>query len=71
MHWHSDTIQGRFVGVYSYARLQASPEFQADMRMARKEVAAVRALGLPPNRDCAAETSALNMAIPPAEPVSK
>ncbi len=71
MHWQSDTVQGRFVGVYTYARLQASPEFQADMRMARKEIAAARALGLPPNRDCAAEAGALSMAVPAAEPVAK
>ena len=67
MHWQSDTIQGRFVGVYSYARLQASPEFQSDMRMARKEVAAARARGLPPNRDCADEARTLAITIPPAK----
>ena len=52
MHWKSDTVQGSFVGVYSYSRLQASPEFQSDMRSARKELAAVRAKNLPPSRDC-------------------
>lgn len=66
MHWQSDVVQGRFVGAYSYSRLQASPEFQADMRMARKELAAARARNLPPNRDCKAEAEALDRVIPPA-----
>ena len=68
MHWYSDTIQGRFVGVYSYTLLQASPEFQADMRAARKELAAARARSLPPSRDCKAEAEALRLALPPGEP---
>ena len=55
MHWQSDTVQGRFVGVYSYSRLQASREFQSDMRKARYEIATARARGLSPNRDCAEE----------------
>ena len=64
MHWQSDTIQGRFVGAYSYSRLQASPEFRADMRAARDELAAVRAKNLAPTRDCQAEARALKMALP-------
>lgn len=68
MHWYSDTIQGRFVGVYSYARLQANAEFQADMRAARRELAAARTRGLPPTRDCKAEAVALSLALPPGEP---
>lgn len=71
MHWQSDTIQGRFVGTYSYARVQASPAFQADMRRARAEIAAVRAKGLPPSRDCAAEARALAMEIPQGEATAK
>lgn len=67
MHWQSDTVQGRFVGVYSFGRLQASTEFQSDMRMARKEVATARALGLPPNRDCDEEARALAITVPPAK----
>ncbi len=67
MHWQSDTVQGRFVGTYSYTRLQASPEFQADMRAARKELDDVRARKLPPTRDCAAESDALKIELPLAE----
>jgi acid phosphatase (class A) len=64
MHWQSDTTQGRFVGAYSYSRLQASPEFQADMREARRELAEVRARNLAPSRDCQAEAEALKMVLP-------
>ena len=64
MHWQSDTTQGRFMGAYSYSRLQANPEFQADMREARRELAAARAKNLPPTRDCEAEADALKIAIP-------
>lgn len=68
MHWKSDTVQGSFVGVYSYSRLQASLEFQSDMRSARKELAAVRAKNLPPSRDCKVEADALAMTLPAGEP---
>ena len=61
MHWQSDTVQGSFVGVYSYNRLQANSEFQADMRAARKELAAVRAKNLAPSRDCAEEAETLKL----------
>lgn len=61
MHWQSDTVQGRFVGAYSYSRMQASAEFQADMQAARKELAEVRSRMLPPSRDCAAEAEALKI----------
>jgi acid phosphatase (class A) len=71
MHWSSDTVQGSFVGVYSYNRLQANPEFQSDMKFARKELGAVRARNLPPSRDCKAEAEALAMTLPAGEPASK
>lgn len=61
MHWQSDTVQGTFVGMYSYNRLQSNPKFQADMRAARKELAAVRAKNLAPNRDCAEEAATLQL----------
>jgi acid phosphatase (class A) len=66
MHWQSDTIQGRFVGVYSYTRLQASAAFRADMQAARAELAALRARNLPPTRDCQTEAKALDSALPAA-----
>ena len=67
MHWQSDTVQGRFVGAYSYSRMQASAEFQADMRAARKELAEVRSRKLPPTRDCEAEAEALKIDLPPLD----
>jgi len=67
MHWHSDTVQGRFVGAYSYSRLQANAEFQSDMRAARRELDALRAKNLPPSRDCAAEAEALRLTLPVGE----
>ena len=67
MHWQCDTTAGRFVGVYTYALLQANPEFQDDMSQARQEIFKVRAQGLPPNRDCAEEAKALSMTIPTAK----
>ena len=59
VHWHSDVIQGRFVGAGAVARLHAEPAFRADLEAARAELAAVRASGLKPTRDCAAEAAAL------------
>ena len=67
MHWQSDTVQGRFVGAYSYSRMQASAEFQADMQAARKELTEVRARKLAPTRDCDAEAEALRIDLPPTD----
>jgi acid phosphatase (class A) len=47
------------MGAAAVARLHADPVFQADMAAARQEIAAVRARGLAPTRDCAAESAAL------------
>ena len=60
-HWFSDVVWGRFMGAATVARLHADPTFRADMEAARAEVAAVRAKGLAPARDCAAEAAALAM----------
>ncbi len=59
VHWPMDVIQGQIVGAATVARLQADPLFSADLEGARAELAAVRAQGLPPTRDCAAEAEAL------------
>ena len=64
VHWQSDTIEGRYVGAYVYSRLQGNAEFRSDMAAAREELKAVRAKGLPPNNDCAAETEALKTVLP-------
>jgi acid phosphatase (class A) len=58
-HWESDVAAGRVMGVSTVARLHADPVFRADLEAARGELAAVRARGLKPRRDCAAEAAAM------------
>lgn len=58
-HWHSDVVWGRFMGAATVARLHADPTFRADLEAAKAELAAVRAKGLKPLRDCAAEAAAM------------
>ena len=60
VHWHSDVVQGRIIGAGVAARLHAEPAFRADMEAAQSELAAVRARGGKPARDCAAEAAALS-----------
>jgi len=59
VHWHSDVVEGRFMGAATVARLQADPEFRAAVEVATGEVAKARASGLKPARDCTAEAAAL------------
>ena len=59
VHWQSDVNEGRMVAAATVARLHADPVFEADLAAARDELAKVRAQGLLPNRDCAAEAAAL------------
>ena len=59
VHWQSDVIEGRFMGAGTVARLHADPTFHADLEAAKAELAAVRAKGLKPLRDCAAEAAAM------------
>jgi acid phosphatase (class A) len=59
VHWQSDVVEGRFMGAGTVARLHADPAFRADLEAAKAELAAVRAKGLKPLRDCAAEAAAL------------
>ena len=58
-HWHSDVVQARNVAAGTVARLYAQNDFRADLEAAQAELAAVRSKGLKPDRDCAAEASAL------------
>ena len=58
-HWHSDVIEGRFMGAAAVARLHADPAFKAELEAAKAELAAVRAKGLEPKRDCQAEAEAM------------
>jgi acid phosphatase (class A) len=59
VHWRSDTLQGQEMGTYTVARLHAEPRFRADVDAARAELAAVRARGLQPTRDCKAEAAGI------------
>lgn len=59
VHWQSDVTEGYFMGTAAIARLHGDPLFRADVEAAREELAAVRARGLKPTRDCKAEAEAL------------
>jgi acid phosphatase (class A) len=59
VHWHSDVVEGRFMGAAAVARLHADPTFLADLAAAKKELERVRAKGLKPARDCQTEADAL------------
>ena len=58
-HWYSDVIGGQVVGAAMVARLHGNATFRANLHAARDELAAIRAKGAPPTRDCAAEAEAL------------
>jgi acid phosphatase (class A) len=59
VHWYSDVAEGRIMGAAAVARLHADSAFKADLEAAKDEVAAARARGLRPRRDCEAEAKAL------------
>lgn len=59
VHWHSDVVEGRFMGAAAVARLHADSTFQAEIEAAKTELAAIRTKGLKPTRDCQAEADAL------------
>jgi len=61
VHWQSDVIAGRLMGSAVFARLQTSPEFLADLKAAKAEIAAARAKGLKPSRNCADEAAVLGV----------
>lgn len=65
VHWHSDIVEGERVGAATYARLQASSGFRADLAAARSEIAAQRAAGATPQH-CDAETIGLRQSPLPA-----
>jgi len=65
VHWHSDIVEGERVGAATFARLQTSPEFRADVEAARREVAAQRAAGAIPAH-CDAEAIGLRQSPIPA-----
>lgn len=64
VHWQSDVNAGRVVAAGVVARLHADPAFTADLQAARVELAAVRAQGVRPARDCATEAQTLAVKVP-------
>lgn len=66
VHWQSDVTEGRILGAATVARLHADSAFRADLDAAKRELAAARARGAAPDRDCKAEAAALAAALPSA-----
>lgn len=55
-HWYSDTLQGRYMGAYTVARLHADPCFRSDVEAAAKELVEARKGGhVPSPQDCSEE----------------
>jgi acid phosphatase (class A) len=59
VHWQSDVDAGQLVASAVYAQLHSNADFNEQLALARKEVAAARLAGSPPTADCTAETKAL------------
>ena len=59
VHWQSDVDAAAVTGAATVALLHTDPVFRADLEAARAEVAAARARGLRPARDCGTEAAAL------------
>jgi acid phosphatase (class A) len=59
VHWASDVETGRAMGAATVARLHSDEVFMLDLAAAKIEMAAVRALGVAPGRDCDAEMGAM------------
>jgi acid phosphatase (class A) len=60
VHWHSDVVEGRFMGAAAVARLHADPAFRTELESAKAELASIRTKGLKPTRDCQVESDALS-----------
>ncbi len=60
-HWYSDVEWGRVIAAATVARLHTKPDFLTDLATAKIELAAVRAKGFAPTRNCAAEAAALSI----------
>ncbi len=64
VHWHSDVVQGRFMGAATVARLHADPQFRADLKAAKAEYAKACEGSFQPAGDCQAEADALTQWFP-------
>ena len=59
VHWHSDVVEGRFMGAAAVARLHADSGFRIELEAAKAEFERLRTKNLPLVRDCQAEADAL------------
>jgi len=58
VHWHSDVVEGRFMGAAAVGRLHADSAFRIELEAAKAEVATLRTKNLLLIRDCQAEADA-------------
>ena len=58
VHWQSDVEAGRSIGAATVARLQSDATFNAQLALARDEIASAQAQAAKPSADCAAEAPA-------------
>jgi hypothetical protein len=65
VHWHSDVVEGRFMGAAAVARLHADTAFRAELKDAKAELTAVRAKVLKPTRGCQVEAESLAQHLQP------
>ncbi len=61
VHWHSDVVEGRFIGASVVAKLHSDPQFNSDLEAAKKELASLYAKGVKSPNDCKSESDALVM----------
>jgi acid phosphatase (class A) len=59
VHWHSDVVEGRFVGASAVAKLHADPQFNSELKAAKKELSALYEKGIKSTNDCKFERDAL------------
>lgn len=63
MHYPGDVATGEQLGLEAFARMAATPQFEADAIVAREELSRARAAGLT-SPGCAAERAALAIPLP-------
>lgn len=61
VHWHSDVVEGRFIGASTVAILHTNPQFLSDLEEAKKEVASLYAKGVKSPNDCKLEKDTLSL----------
>ena len=59
VHWHSDVVEGRFIGAATVAKLHSDPQFLSDLKMAKEEIASLYEKDVKSPNDCKFESDAL------------